>query len=311
MRLDICPRLSSKLRREIQDCDLIHLHLPNPTMMIALATIRPKTPIVVTWHSDIVRQRVAARLLQPLETWLLRTCRQIWVSNPRYSNGSRSLQPFADKLKVVPFGMPLEPFLSPSSEVYQRAEQLRQNWPGPVWLAVGRLVYYKGTHVAIKALSQVPGTLAIVGAGPKEDELRSLAAKLGVQRRIAWIGNADDVTLQALYHLATALWFPSIARSEAFGLAQVEAMASGCPVINCEIKDSGVPWVSLDGISGLTIRIESPDQLAAAANRLYDSSQLRAEFAQGAKQRAAKLFNLPDMISRIDREYETLLAQFS
>ncbi|TWT34638.1 glycosyltransferase [Blastopirellula retiformator] len=311
MRLDVCPRLTWALRQEIEGCDLIHLHLPNPTMMIALARLRPQVPVVVTWHSDIVRQRIAAKILYPLESWTLRNCRQILVSNPRYAEGSESLRPYADKLKVVPFGMPLERYLSPSPEVLSRADQLRAQWPGPIWLSVGRLVYYKGMHVAIEALRDVPGTLVIVGSGSKEAELRALAEKQGVQDRIVWMGNADDQTLQALYQIATALWFPSIARSEAFGLAQVEAMASGCPVINCEIQHSGVPWVSAHGESGLTVPVESAEQFAAAANQIHSSETLRAELSSGARRRAEELFNLQAMVDRTGREYETLLRKRS
>ena len=77
------------------------------------------------------------------------------------------------------------------------------------------------------------------------------------------------------YLAADAFWFPSNARSEAFGLVQVEAMASGCPVINTAIPHSGVPWVSPHEETGLTVPVDDPAALAAAANRLLTEPGLR------------------------------------
>ncbi|MFM7538532.1 MAG: glycosyltransferase [Planctomycetota bacterium] len=101
-------------------------------------------------------------------------------------------------------------------------------------------------------------------------------------------------------HAATALWFPSVARSEGFGLAQVEAMASGCPVINTAIPGSGVPWVSLHGVSGLTVPVEDPAALAEAARHLSENATLRASLAEGARARAVSEFDHSLMASRWD-----------
>jgi len=307
LRLDICPGLRHKVRHEIADCDLIHLHLPNPTMLMALVGMRPLPPLVVSWHSDIIKQRIGAKVLRPLETWGLKQASKIIVSNPRYANGSNSLRAFTEKLSVIPFGMPLDPYLFPAEDVAQKAKELAAQWQGPVWLSVGRLVYYKGLHVAIKALKQVAGTLIVVGTGPKEAELKALSASMGVADRIVWLGKTDETTLKALYQIATALWFPSIARSEAFGLVQLEAMASACPVINCDIRDSGVPWVSQDGISGLTVPVESEEQFAKAANRLIAHPALREELASGARARAIEQFQLPEMVDRVSSIYEEVI----
>ncbi len=146
----------------------------------------------------------------------------------------------------------------------------------PLWLSVGRLVYYKGLATAIDALDSVPGRLMIVGRGPLERELRARAVDRGVAERIEWAGHVDDDALVGAYRAATALWFPSNARSEGFGLVQVEAMASGCPVINTAIPHSGVSWVSLDGESGLTIPLGDP----ALARRRLESAARRTRSAR-------------------------------
>ena len=151
----------------------------------------------------------------------------------------------------------------------------------PLWVAVGRLVYYKGMDVAIRALAAVPGKLMIVGEGPLETDLRRLAEEVGVAGRLVWCGRLNDEQLVGAYHAAAALWFPSNARSEAFGLVQVEAMASGCPVINAAIPASGVCWVSRHEETGLTVPLNDAAALAGAANRLLKEPGLRDRLSAG------------------------------
>src|SRR5438034_4483942 len=132
-----------------------------------------------------------------------------------------------------------------------------------------------GLEKVVHAVRRVPGRLAIIGHGPMELCLRELAAKLHVADRIVWMGHASQDELIGAYHAATALWFPSTHKSEAYGLVQVEAMASGCPVINTEIADSGVTWVSRHNESGLTVPVGSSAALAEAANLLLRDRELR------------------------------------
>src|SRR6185369_6599945 len=145
-----------------------------------------------------------------------------------------------DRVRSLPLGIDLSPFAHPSEEVRERERELRARFGEPLWLGVGRLVYYKGFEVALEALSHAPGILAIAGTGPLREALERRARTLGVRERVAFLGHVPDVELRGLYRAATALWFPSLARSEGYGLAQVEAMASGCPVINTLLPGSGV-----------------------------------------------------------------------
>src|SRR6202012_5145830 len=133
---------------------------------------------------------------------------------------------------------------------------------------------YKGLSTAIDALAHVPGHLLIIGTGPLERELRARALERGVADRITWAGHVEADMLVGAYRAATALWFPSNARSEGFGLVQVEAMASGCPVINTAIEGSGVPWVSRDGETGFTVAVDDAESFAAASRRLIEDGDL-------------------------------------
>src|SRR5262249_37034514 len=152
-----------------------------------------------------------------------------------YRAGSQYLQRHGAKVNVLPFGIDLSPYRNPSAEALRTTASFRQTHGEPLWLAVGRLVYYKGLDVAIEALRNVPGRLMIVGDGPLRCDLQNAAQRCGVAERVIWAGKLSETELIGAYHAATALWFPSVARSEAFGLVQIEAMASGCPVINTDI----------------------------------------------------------------------------
>jgi rhamnosyl/mannosyltransferase len=160
--------------------------------------------------------------------------------------------------------------------------------PGPIWLCVGRLIYSKGLRVALSALRVLPGTLLVIGSGPLAEDLKTEAKGVGVADRVVWHGSASGDVLVAAYHIATALWFPSIARSEAFGLVQIEAMAAGCPVINTSIPGSGVAWVCRHEREGLTVSVNDPHELGAAAKRLLTEPGLRERLGSAGRVRAAE-----------------------
>src|SRR5262249_24862216 len=151
------------------------------------------------------------------------------------------------------------------------------------------------------------GTLMVIGTGPLQEDLRRLAGELGVGGRTVWRGYANADELVGAYHAASALWFPSNARSEGFGLVQVEAMASGCPVINAAIPDSGVAWVGPQGESGLTTAVNDPAGLAGAARRLLSESGLRERLSTGARERACREFDYRVMGERSLDIYQQVL----
>jgi glycosyltransferase involved in cell wall biosynthesis len=311
-RLDFCfelPSLLSRLRRA--EVDLFHLHVPNPTMLLALAALRPRVPLVVTYHSDVIKQKVLQLAVQPFERVVFHHASMILSDSPPYAEGSATLQRYCGKLGVLPLGIDLGPFLRPVPAALEHASRLKAEHGCPLWLAVGRLVYYKGLHNAIRALALVPGRLMIVGQGPLADDLRRLAAEVGVAERVCWPGRAGTAELVGAYRAATACWFPSNDRSEGFGLVQVEAMASGCPVLNTSIPHSGVSWVSRHEETGLTVRPNDPAGLAAAANRLLHEPGLRERLALNARERARLEFDQALMARRSLEIYGRVLENGS
>jgi len=307
-RLDLAPAAISIIREMLKDPpDIWHLHAPNITMMLAVAAFPKVCPLIITHHSDIVRQRFLKYAVRPLESLVYRRAAAILVDSPRYAAGSARLQSVAAKVTSVPLGLDLAPFLHPSPAALAHADRVRPTDGKPLWLAVGRIIWYKGLEIAIRALPNVPGHLAVVGAGPQEHPCKKLAEKLGVADRVVWYGRVAEDELVGWYRAATALWFPSVARSEGFGLVQVEAMASGCPVINTDIPGSGVPWVCPHEVAGLTVPVGDADALAAAANRLLAEPGLREKLAAGGKARAVAEFEQKVMAKRTLAVYRAVI----
>jgi glycosyltransferase involved in cell wall biosynthesis len=289
LKIDFCPSLIlyvlyfSKLPNTI-----FHVHTPNPTMLIALVLAGKIRNMVITHHSDAIRQRLLKYLFRPIEHLIYRQAAIVLTTSKAYQKGSKFLRLYQENLGVLPLGSDLAAFTNPDLNTIDRAKQLTAEHGEIIWLAVGRLVYYKSFHIALEALQHVPGKLLIVGTGKLMADLQKTARELNIADRIVWWGRASGADLVAAYHAATALWFPSHVRSEAFGMVQVEAMATGCPAINCDIPGSGVPWVCRHEREGLTVPINDSDAFGAAARRLLEEQGLHERLSHGARQRAQK-----------------------
>jgi glycosyltransferase involved in cell wall biosynthesis len=309
-KLDVAPALANVLRRELRDPpDIWHLHTPNVTMMLAVAAMSKIRSLVIQHHSDIVRQRYLRHAVRPLERIVYGRAARILPTSAAYAEGSDLLKAYAAKVRPVPLGIDLTPFAFPSPRALDHAERLRAEHGSPLWLSVGRLIYYKGLDVGLDALTRVPGKWLVVGTGPLEETLRARAKELGVADRVVWLRRTSEEELVGAYHAATAFWFPSVARSEGFGLVQVEAMASGCPVINTAIAGSGVPWVSPHEVSGLTVHVNDAAAFAAAARRLLDEPGLRERLVTAGRARAVAEFDFRGMTDRCEAAYREALAE--
>jgi rhamnosyl/mannosyltransferase len=112
------------------------------------------------------------------------------------------------------------------------------------------------------------------------------------------------------YHASDLFALASVARSEAFGIVQIEAMAARLPVVNTGL-DSGVPYVSLHQQTGLTVPPGDSAALAGAINRLLDDPALRESFGRAGARRAQEQFSLGSMQRRTLQLYHSLIKQYS
>ena len=284
----INPGMARAIRRA--DADVVHFHHPNPTGVLSYLASGRRGPLVVTYHSDIIRQRVLGAAFAPVLHRFLRRAHAVLASSPDYARSSPVLQRHAGRVRIVPFGIRAGAFETADAEAVAR---IRAEFGARVVLAVGRLVYYKGFEYLVRAMVAVRGRLLILGDGPLRPELEALAAALGVADRVTIRGGVAD--LAPYYHAADVFALPAVARSEAFGLVQLEAMAAGTAVVNTAV-DSGVPFVSRDGESGITVPPADADALAAALTRLLDDAALRARYGAKARERVRVEFGLQRMV---------------
>ncbi|MGD0072761.1 MAG: glycosyltransferase [Candidatus Binataceae bacterium] len=286
----ICPGLARQIRN-LQP-DLIHLHLPNPWAVRACLMADRQTPLVVTYHSDVVKQKVLGRLFEPWSRNILNRCAAVIATSRAYIESSQTLTNYRGKCRVVPHGIPLTPFRRYDQIA---AARIRERYGPRIVITVGRLVYYKGLEYLIRAMAAVEGTLLIVGEGPLRSSLEREARANGVANRVVFLGDVPDVV--PYYHAADVFVLASIARSEAFGIVQLEAMACGKPVINTQLA-SGVPFVSVDGATGLTVAPADHEQVAVAMNCLLNDSARRSLYGQAAQRRVRQEFTVAKMAER-------------
>lgn len=296
-----------------RQADIVHVHSPNMLAAVVIARLPPGPKVVLHWHSDVVGKGWLAKLTRPIERAMLRRADQVVCTSQAYADASETLRPFLDKVVVVPLGVPEVPQPQPSiAEAIDALPAALRAHLGqrPLVLAVGRLVPYKGFDVLIDAAGRLStdAAVVIVGGGPLQDTLRGQLVQRGLNGRVVLAGRVDDGTLAALQRLATVYCMPSVERSEAFGVALAEALARGLPAVATQIAGSGVPWVNLDGVTGINVPPGDASALAAALDRLLSDANLRDRMALGARQRYETLFTEHQSIARTLDVYRKLLT---
>lgn len=302
-RAPICLGLAKAIRESAPD--IVHLHLPNPAAVLAVLWSGYSGPLVVTYHSDVVRQRVLGRLFEPVLRTLLRRCHAIIVTSDEYAASSPTLRAFASKCRVVPYGIDASAFSQPPSEL---VAAIRMRYGNRIVLAVGRLIYYKGFEFLVEAMQNLDAHLVIIGEGPLRQSLQKQAFALGISNRVTFLGELQNEETAAYYHAARMFVLPSIARSEAFGIVQIEAMAAGKPVINTSL-DSGVPSVSVHGHTGLTVKPRNPEALALAIRSLLDQPEYAKALGEAGKKRAEVKFTASRMCDDTLRVYSEVAVK--
>lgn len=290
----ICPGYSRAARES--EADFWHAHFPNPNADLAVCSAPKDVPVIVTYHSDIIRQAFLMRFYAPIVRKMLARADRIVVASPRHLEFSEILRPHEKKCAVIPFGIDLSRFDGPESA---------QPRGGPILLTVGRLVGYKGHRWLIEAMRSVDATLWVVGSGPLEAQLRRQTADAGLGERVQFMGDVPDEKLPALYQACDVFVLPSVTRNEAFGLVQLEAMACGKPVISCNL-DSGVPWVNQDGVTGFVVPPRDSQALANAIQRVCESNALAAKLGASGRARVANEFTEDRMINDYFKLFQTL-----
>lgn len=286
------------------EADLIHYHFPWPFADVVHFATRVRKPSIVTYHSDIVRQKVLLQFYRPLRDRFLASVDKIVATSPNYLATSPVLQRYRDKVEVIPIGLDASSYAAP-------AEERLRHWKERVgstkfFLFVGNLRYYKGLHVLLDALPGTDFRVVIVGAGPVGTALREQAQRLGLEGQVNFVGPVDDDDKIALLTLSRALVFPSHLRSEAFGISLLEGALFGKPMISTEIG-TGTSYVNIDETTGLVVPPSDPSALRVAMQRLWDDDALTTKLGHNARARFEVRFTAQAMVDSYVDLYKRLI----
>lgn len=295
------------LKKMAKDRDVVQFHLPFPLGDLACLLSGYQGKVVAYWHSDVVKQKKWMLLYRPIMERFLKRADVILVGAEGIINGSKYLKPYKEKCKVVPFAVSDE-ILRAGGEYLQKNRYKTQTDKKQLnFLFIGRLVYYKGCSVLIDAFARLKSdaTLTVIGDGILKDELMQQVEVLGIMNRVAFLGHVSDETIRGCMEEADVFVLPSVERSEAFGLVQLEAMAYGKPVINTNLP-SGVPEVSVHGETGLTIMPGAVEELSKAMNWMCRHPEERNKMGRAARKRVEEQYTQDIMVKNIKRIYEEL-----
>ncbi|WP_045048054.1 glycosyltransferase family 4 protein [Rouxiella chamberiensis] len=293
----------NEFKKLAEQADIIHYHFPYPFMDFLHYGAGIKKPSVVSYHSDIVKQKYLLSLYTPLMNKFLSDVDVIVAASPNYVESSSVLQNFKDKVAVIPYGLDRKFYNNASIDV---KAQWKQRYPNGFFLFVGAFRYYKGLHILIEAARNSQYPIVLIGGGPIEAELKEQASASGVTN-IDFLGALGDEDKAALLELSTCLVFPSHLRSEAFGISLIEASLYGKPLISCEIG-TGTTFINIAESTGLVVPPDDPKALRVAMDRIWSNPEEAQRFGEASKIRFDQLFTAEKMVEQYAQIYERLIS---
>lgn len=304
----ICPLIIWEIFKRRRDFDIIHAHLPNPIINLALYITRPSAKIVIHWHSDIVKNKLLALIYWPLHSWLLNKSSAIICTTQAYADSSMWLRPYMSKVKIVPYGIrePKPKIESKNQHVDDLYSQLKGH---PIILGLGRLVSFKGFEVLIDATNKLKydAKICIAGDGPLWDKLQQKIIEMHLVDKVYMLGSIQHDEIDYLFSIVNVLCLPSLHRAESFGIVMLEAMANRIPIVASQIDGSGVSWVNQHNVTGLNVIPNDPDELANAINIILSDAQLSKQFSENGRHRYHSEFRLDTMVDKTIRIYKSIL----
>lgn len=292
------------LRRCAKEVDLVHYHFPWPFMDLMHFIAGVKTPCILTYHSDIIRQKKLLWLYRPLMLLFMRQVKRIVATSPNYLISSTILQRYRNKVTVIPLGVDAASYPMPSPDLLDR-------WKNEVgerfFIFVGVLRYYKGLNILLDALALREFPMVIVGVGPVEKDLKAQADRLGL-KNIKFLGCVSEEDKIALIELSVAMVFPSHLRSEAFGMSLVEGAMCGKPMISCEIG-TGTSFVNEHRVTGLVVTPSDEVALSSAMAEIWDAPEEVLSMGAAAKNRYQNFFTAELMARRYAMLYDEVLEK--
>lgn len=269
--------------------DVIQYHFPWPFADVLHWLTRPKKPAIITYHSDIVRQRKMGNLYAPFMLKFLQQMDVVIATSPAYAHTSTVLThpSLRDKVEVIPLGIDESQYQHHEDQNVFKRLNVEHNEPYFLFLGVHR--YYKGLEYLIKAAKGLKANIVIAGTGPEEDKLRGMVFHAGI-KNVYFAGYVTHAEKVALIKHCLGFVLPSHLRSEAFGMVLVEAAMMSKPMISCELG-TGTSYVNLDQKTGFVVPPSNPDKLREAMQSLLDDESLALKMGEQARKRYQALFS--------------------
>lgn len=302
--LSSCPvsaALLFKYRSLVESFDLLHYHFPWPFAETLQVLLPIKKPYVVTYHSDIVKQNVLKPFYRPFFKKFLANAEVVAVTSQNYLNTSEDLKPYVKKCEVIPLGIPDLP-LPDEDCIAHWKEAVGENF----LLFIGVLRYYKGLSVLLDALKGKPVPVVIAGDGPCRASLEAQSAGNGLTS-LHFVGKVTEADKRALLKLSRGVVLPSNQRSEAFGIALLEGLAAGKPLISMEIG-TGTSFINQAGETGWVVRPNSPKLLRDAIEALFSDDLLVQKFSKAARSWFEQCFTSEKMGKKYQALYRRELS---
>jgi glycosyltransferase involved in cell wall biosynthesis len=303
----MCPGMVRLLREKLQDVDLLHVHMPDPMAAAAVWAVKPTCPLVLQWHSDVVRQRLMRHVYQPLERWMLQRADAVIATSDAYADSSSTLLPWRPKVQVVPLGVnPPQPVdLRLVDEIRHRHGERR------IVFALGRLTYYKGYDVLLQAVRHLPDDVVVVVAGGGSDlaRWRDRVRLERLEHKLRFHGYMSHDWVEAYFAAARVFCQASTVRAEAYGVSVLEAMARGLPVVTTRIPGSGLSWLARHGDNALKVPPGDPLALAQALRTVLDDPALGRRLGEAGRQRWATELTAQQMGERTLSIYVALVGR--
>lgn len=292
-----------EFREHAKWADVIHYQYPWPFADVLHFLWGRGKPTVVSYQSDIVKQKWGLKLYVPVRERFLRSVGAVVATSPGYRSSSDVLSRLKRRVPVIPNGLEESGYPQPTPELLER---WRARLGRDFFLFVGVLRYYKGLHTLVEAARGFSGKVVIAGEGPEGESIRAQTAAAGLTN-VEILGHVSEEDKICLLHLCRALVFPSHVRTEAFGMSLVEAAMCSKPMITCEIG-TGTTYINQDGVTGLVVPPEDPAHLSAAMEQLLADRTLAQTMGRAARRRFEQLFTADAMATRYEQLYQELAA---
>lgn len=273
-----------------KSADVVHYHFPWPFMDVIHLLTRIKKPSVVTYHSDIIRQKYLLNLYKPIRNKFLNGATRIVATSPNYLKTSDVLARYKEKVSVIPIGLDEKSYTRPSTS---KTRYWQQKFGSKFFLFVGVMRYYKGLHILLEALKETEFTVVLVGTGPTENKLIEKAQELGLNN-VHFLGYLPEEDKVALIKLCFGVIFPSHLRSEAFGVSLLEGAMFGKPMISSEIG-TGTTYINIANETGLVVPPSDPEALRSAMHYLWNNPEHALEMGKNSRSRYLQHFTARKM----------------